>query len=211
MAKRNKSDKREVSRLVKNILAIYLDADELTQAAGRVWYEEESARALDFAKRHGLTLDQVTGAAAAISPGMRWESVYAYVASLHENPRYKVPTYSREFVRRAVAILRGADPRDVLSGPKVTAFYSLLTSAGRSDDVVIDGHAWNIANGACYTFRKSAYDGGYPPAVTQVTPRRYRLAVAAYREAGEVLGERAHSVQACAWIHWRNLYRRGQA
>lgn len=208
---RAKSDKREVSRLVRNILAIYLDADELTQAAGRVWYEEESARALDFAKRHGLTLDQVVGAAAAISPGMRWELAYAYVASLCENPRCRVPTYSREFVRRAVAILDGARPLDVLSGPKVTAFYSLLASAGQSDAVVIDGHAWNIANGACYRFRKRAYDDVAPSAATRVTPRRYRLAVAAYCEAGEVLGEPAHSVQATTWIHWRNLYRRGQA
>lgn len=83
--------------MVANILAIYLDASELTQAAGRVWYAEERARCQAFADRHKLTLQQVAGAVAAISPGMRWETVYSYLAAIRKDPTTSCPTYSREF------------------------------------------------------------------------------------------------------------------
>jgi hypothetical protein len=200
---RAQSDARAIKRATANVLAIYLDASELTQEAGRRWYAEERQRCADFARRHSLTLQAVAGAAAAISPGMRWELVYAHLLALLVNPESSVPTYSREFVRRAVACLTGADPREVLGGPKVTAFYGLLSGTDL-DAVVIDGHAWNIARGECMTFRNRP--GYSPPARMEVTPRRWRIAVAAYREAAEVLGEPAHSVQAATWIHWKYIH-----
>ena len=206
---RAKQDAAEVRRMVSNILSIYLDASELTQAVGRVWYAEERAKCEAFAERHKLTLQQVAGAAAAISPGMRWETVYSYLVAIRKDPKASVPTYSREFVMRAHKILRGRDPAEVLSGRKVTAFYGLLSGTDLGA-VVIDGHAWNIARGECHTFRTNEYHTKADmPSALQITPRRYRLAVQAYREAGEVLGEPAHSVQACTWVHWREIFKRG--
>lgn len=207
-AERAARDRRQHKRMVANILALYLDAPGLIQGAGRVWYYEESARCADWAGRHGVTLDQAAGAAAVISPGMRWENVFSHLTALQRNPHHKVPTYSREFVERALRILSGKVPADsVVSGPKVTAFYRLLATAGRADDVVIDGHAWNIATDNAVVFRRRP--GYAPPESSRVTDKRYRLAVEAYREAGEVLGERAHAVQATCWVHWRNLFNGG--
>ena len=184
-----------------NILALYLDAPELTQAAGREWYVIESERCTDFGRRFGRSLRAVAGAAAAISPGMRWDLVFSHLAALLKDPESKVPTYSREFVRRAVACLNGADPADVLGGPKVTAFYRLLASGATSDDVVIDGHAMDICRFTRTGIRaKGAERYG-------ITAARYRVAVDAYREAAEVLGEAPHAVQAGCWIYWRDLYR----
>ena len=200
---RETRDRRAISRATANIIALYLDAPELTQSAGHLWYYEEGKRCADFARRHGLTRDAVAGAAAAISPGMNWDYVFSHLAALRRDPESKVPTYSREFVRRAVACLNGADPLDVLGGPKVRAFYSLLARRDM-DAVVIDGHAWNIARGASDDFRNRP--GYTPPAAGQVTARRYRIAAAAYREAAEVLGEPAHSVQACTWVHWKSIH-----
>ena len=200
---RAQSDVRAVKRATANILAIYLDAPGLTQEAGRQWYAVERERCGDFARHEGLTLAAVAAAAAAISPGMNWDFVFSHLAALRVDPDARVPTYSREFVRRAVACLNGADPREVLGGPKVTAFYGLLSGTDL-DAVVIDGHAWNIARGECLTFRERP--GYRAPARMEVTPRRLRVAVTAYREAGEVLGEPAHSVQAAAWIHWKYIH-----
>ena len=200
---RAQRDTRDIRRATANILAVYLDAPGLTQEAGRQWYAEERARCASFGRRYGLTLAAVAGAAAAISPGMRWELVFSHLAALRIDPAARVPTYSREFVRRAVACLNGADPRAELGGPKVTAFYGLLSGTDL-DAVVIDGHAGNIARGASDVFRDRL--GYRAPAAVKVTPRRYRVAVAAYREAAEVLGEPAHSVQACAWIHWKQVH-----
>ncbi len=200
---RDQIDARAVRKATANILALYLDAPELTQHAGRVWYAEEGKRCADFARRHGMTRDAAAGAAAAISPGMRWDYVFAHLAALVADPQARVPTYSREFVRRAVACLNGADPLTVLSGPKVTAFYQLLARRNLGA-VVIDGHAWNICRWSADVFRSRP--GYVPPEAGRVTTRRYRIAAAAYREAGEVLGEPAHSVQACTWVHWKNIH-----
>jgi hypothetical protein len=198
-------DTRDIRRATANILAVYLDAPELTQYAGRVWYAEERDRCADFARWNALTLAAVAGACAAISPGMRWDWVLASVRSLLSNPEAKVATYCREFVARAVRCLRGEDPDVVLSGPKVRAFYGLLSGTAL-DGVVIDGHAWNIARGVCATFRDRP--GYTAPLAGVVTARRYRIAVAAYQEAAEVLGEVPHAVQATAWVHWKNIYTR---
>ena len=202
---RAQKDKRQVTRYAHNILAIYLDADDATRAAGANWYALEGIRCADFARRQGLTRDAVAGAAAAISPGLRYETTFSYLLALLVNPRASVPTYSKEFVRRAAAILKGAEPLTVLSGPKVTTFYSLL--AGRDmSAVVIDGHALNIARGEYAVFRdREDYTA---PAACRVTSRRYRLAAAAYREVAELVGAAPHAVQACTWIHWRDITRR---
>lgn len=196
-SKRERKAEALVKRYVANILAVYLDADELTQAAGREWYALESERCRAWGARHGLTRVQVAGAAAAISPGMRWSLVFSYLEALRVDPSASVPTYSREFVRRAVHCLNGGDPREALSGPKVTAFYDLL--AGGSGGVVIDRHAFDICRGVKAGVREGGQDG-------QVTPSRYRLAARAYREAAEVLGETPHAVQATTWIHWRRAH-----
>ena len=195
--RRETKERREIARYAANILAVYLDCDETTRAAGAVWYAEERASLEDFARRHGLTLERAAGAAAAISPGMKWDAVQSYLAALLVNPRASVPTYSRAFVDRAVACLNGADPATVLSGPKVTAFYKLLAGVD-FDAVVIDGHAINIARGEASGIRSMKGAG-------RVTAARYRRAVAAYREVAEVVGEAPHAVQAATWIHWRNL------
>jgi hypothetical protein len=174
----------------------------LVQAAGARWYAEERARCVSFGERYGIAPENVAGAAAAISPGMKWDAVFAHLAALRLNPLHAVPTYNREFVRRAVRCLNGEDPALVLGGPKVIAFYKLL--AGRDmAAVVIDGHAWNICRHDPVTFRRRP--GYWPPAAARVTAYRYRVASAAYRQVGELLGEPAHSVQAATWLHWREL------
>jgi hypothetical protein len=198
MTPREKAERRAVAKAADRIISIYLTAEDWEHEAGARWYGEESARLQGFALRHRVSFDAACGAASAISPGMRWEFVPAHLAALVKNPKHTVPTYSREFVRRALAILRGADPLDTLGGPKTRAFYSLL--AGRDmDAVVVDGHAWNIARGVPSPIRDNV------PSAGRVTPKRYRIAAAAYRQAAEVLGCAPHAVQATTWIYWRRM------
>ena len=203
---RARAERRAVVKAAANILAMYLDADDATRAAGHEWYMLEAQRCADFAARHKLVARAVAGAAAAISPGLRWEHTFAYLEALVRNPKAKVPTYCLENVRRAVRCLRGEDPATVLSGPKVTAFYALLAGVS-SDVVVIDGHAWNIARGEYCVFRSR--EGYSTPVTARVTPFRYRITAAAFREVAELVGAAPHQVQAATWIHWRNLTARG--
>jgi hypothetical protein len=88
---------------------------------------------------------------------------------------------------------------------KVRAFYGLLSGRDMGA-VVVDGHAWNICLWAPHIFRnRPGYDA---PAASRIDACRYRLASLAYRDAAEVLGESAHSVQAATWLYWRAIWRR---
>lgn len=191
---------RTVTRYAKNIRAVYDVTDALTRVAGALWYKTERNRCADFGERYNLSSVRVAGAAAAISPGLRWETTFSHLAALLRDSSHPVPTYNREFVRRAARILNGEQPLDVLSGPKVTAFYLLLAGIDLNA-VVIDGHALNIARGERVVFRER--EGYRAPAAARVTEARYRLAVLAYRRVAGDLDIPAHAVQATTWIHWR--------
>lgn len=185
--------------MVRNILRVYRRARPEAIAQGRTWYEDESDALARLAFDLGLSLRAVCGAAAAISPGMRWELVPGYVhalATARDPSALTVPTYSTEFVRRALRCLQGEDPDKVLGGPKVRAFYALLLTRGQSGDVVIDGHAFNIAR----ALRTGLRDADDAP---RVNPSRFALVAAAYKRAAEIVGEPAHVVQAVTWCEWR--------
>jgi hypothetical protein len=208
MRRRNPNTLR--AQYAHNILNVYYAADSLSRAAGAEWYRVEGERCAEFGKKHGVTREAVAGAAAAISPGMRWELVFSHLAALLKDSTHRVPTYSREFVRRAVECLNGASPLAVLRGDKTRAFYRLLAyDSGYPVDadprpVVVDGHAVNIARGAFAVFRKRP--GYTPPAACRVWPARYRLVADAYRMAAEVAEVPPHEMQAATWIYWKSIH-----
>lgn len=187
--------------MVRNILRVYRAASETARRIGASWYAAESDVLATLAHDLELPLASVCGAAAAISPGMRWELVPGYVhalATAADPSVITVPTYSRLFVERALACLRGEDPEQVLGGPKVRAFYALLLTRGQGRDVVVDGHAFNIARAYRAPIR-----GGES---TGVSPSRFRKVAEAYQRAAEIVGVPPHVVQAVTWVEWRKRH-----
>ena len=143
----------ERKRYVRNILARWDATDNVMRDAGACWYAAARKDCAALAHRYGKTTRAIVGAAAAISPGMRWDLVLRHVELLLLKTRgHKVPTYSKMFVARARRCLKGEAPLTVLGGPKVTAFYMLILDQ-RAGVVVVDGHAFNIARGARESIR----------------------------------------------------------
>lgn len=200
-----------VQHYAVNILAKYDRTDEVLRAAGREWYRAAHRDCLNLAHKHGLRLEQIAGAAAAISPGMRWELVLDYVGRLaaytlkRRKLDFNVPTYSRLFVERAQACLRGKRaPLEALGGPKVTAFYMLLVDPSNGVEVCVDGHAYNIALGIKANIRGAGAEvtakvGG------RLTLRRYGLVADAYRAAAAARGLLPHEMQAVTWVQHRQI------
>lgn len=197
-----KTPKRGV--MVRNILRVYRSASAAAHRIGASWYANESDVLAVLAHDLELPLAAVCGAAAAISPGMRWEYVPGYVhalATASDPESITVPTYCREFVRRAVRCLRGERPEDVLGGPKVRAFYGLLLTRGQGSEVVIDGHAFNIARAHRAPIRCKG--AGEP---VSIGPSRFAAVAAAYCRAAEIAGVPPHVVQAVTWVEWRKRH-----
>jgi hypothetical protein len=181
-----------------NIEAAYRRVDHVLRNAARGWYAGARADCAMLAAKHGLDIDRVIGAAAAISPGMKWDLVLIYVEHLIRRRKVNVPTYSKLFVQRARQCLAGKrHPLEILGGPKVTAFYALISDPTNNHDVCVDGHAYNIALGQRVNLRGEDS--------VRVTARGYRLVADAYRQAARKLGLLPHEVQAVTWVAHRRI------
>jgi hypothetical protein len=203
VTRREIKERALVARYTRNVLRVYRKAPQSVKRAGANWYAIEADKLTALAVEIGAERIGVIGAAAAISPGMRWDLVDYYVRELAgpNADQVTVPTYSHANTVKALQCLNGHAPDDVLGGPKVRAFYELLRTRGESDAVVIDGHAFNIARAE----RTGLRGEGIPPAA-RVTAARYRWASKAYQRAAEILGIAPHAVQAVTWLQWRNQW-----
>ena len=101
-------------------------------------------------------------------------------------------------LKKAVRILNGADPEEVVTGPKVKIFYqSLLDPDFVKDRLVLDGHAINIWRG-----EKRPLKGLKTPA--EGSPERARME-ADYKRAAEASGLSVQAVQAITWFVWKSV------
>jgi hypothetical protein len=91
---------------------------------------------------------------------------------------------------KAWRIAQGADPDDVLSGPKVCAFFANIM--GDVHSVTVDVWAARAAEGR---------ENPHAP-----KRRRYRLIAESYRRAGERRGMHPRDVQAAVWTVYRRTH-----
>lgn len=124
---------------------------------------------------------------------------------------------------KALRILDGEKPEDVVSGPKVTAFYRAILDPHDPRGIVIDRHAFDVAVGRVMDDRTRGIVLGRAGA--------YESFVRAYeRAAAKLSTELTHSgwnaygthpvknvqpwtpaeVQAVTWVAWRRLKKEGK-
>jgi hypothetical protein len=181
------------------ILATYALATPEEIAAGREWYADARRFAsvlVGANPTRGLTLSTAAGVIAALSPQSPWERnkelALRAVVDGHASGTLG------NSVRKADRILSGEPVLDVLTSDKVRNFY--LSIMGHPNAVCIDRHAWEVFEGKRYT------DATRP----RVTPKRYKEAADAYRQAARTLGELdATSLQAITWLVWRRIHLTG--
>jgi hypothetical protein len=190
-----------------SILATFFEATDLETVAGSQWYENAKQASLIMADRHNVELEAVVGIIAALSPNNRWERnladadslIQAYIAGgitlVNET---KVATYNTN-KRKALNILEGCKPLDILGGLKVRAFYNCIL--GLQDDVCVDGHAYAIWKGERIPTTKTP----------TITPRVYAAIAADYKRAAIAINSILSAeytpaqIQAITWTVWRRL------
>ena len=190
---------RNRARMVRNILAVWRDSTPLDRQQGLCWYKEANTEARRIADAYGLTVENVSTVISILSPLNKWERniteaetlISAYLAG-ESIESVSVSTYGPNKTK-AWAYLAGrvAVPFGV-HAPKTKAFASLIASP-KASEVVIDGHATNIALGE----RRTVADA------PRLTPKRYKAISDAYVLAAKTLNVQPHQVQAVTWIAWR--------
>lgn len=194
-----------------NIVATYLLATDIERAEGAEWYARAMAAAQTINQSVDLGSKRIAGVIAALSPNNRWERNVAdaervckvYVnGDIDDVRQVKVCTYGK-MLDKAIKILECnyvEDIPNILNGQKIRAFYECII--GKSDAVVVDGHAYSIWIGERLSMKQ----------VPNIGKKLYANIVADYIEATEIINSKLnlnlkpYQVQAITWVAWRRLH-----
>jgi hypothetical protein len=224
------TEKRVTARpTTPNILRAFGSAtlDEIHE--GRAWYRSARNLASELVEQYGTkfiseddtverAVERAVGVIAVLSPRLSWTKnvelarwIYreASEAWLLAKPSWWVRENGSVLDRfpglkangqKAIDILLGASPEEVVSGPKVTAFYHAIANPNDPRGIVIDRHAFDVAVGRVMDDRTRGVVLGRKGA--------YEQFVRAYERAAEKLqdefpGITPAEVQAITWLAWR--------
>lgn len=198
----------------RNITAAYRAASEQDRQDGREWYGRARVLAEELDPRD---IERAAAVIAVLSPRMHWHknvelARYAYrhqcedgmacLDVLADWPGLKSNG------RKALGILAGADPEDVVSGPKVRAFWRTICDPIDPRAVVVDRHALDVACGRVLDDETRGRILGRAGAYDTVCDLYRRAARILSKEYGVSLSPAV--VQATTWVYWRRERVAGQ-
>lgn len=193
-------------RIERNILSVYIRANEYDREEGLHWYRNARDSGKAFACRYNITLETAVGVIAALSPGRNWgmnlleaeEFIREYTKGRRGRDLPIVGTYGYRNIRKTIAILESAKPLDVLGGNKVRSFYAnILDPLG--SEVTIDRHAKGLA------IRSNSIKGATNETDAIVTNAEYPFYAKHYVKLADRLGIIPNQLQAICWVTWRRL------
>jgi hypothetical protein len=188
-----------------SILAVFFSASQADIIEGENWYFRANLIASEIGQRYGIDQHVVAGVIAALSPNNRWSRnvtdaealVKAFCLGEVNLKAVKVSTFNKN-KDKAIRILGGEDPRDVLGGLKVRAFYECITGGNQ---VCVDGHAYSIWLGQRVATSSTPK---ISPKLYATIAQDYHLAA---QQVNQITGKQytGSQVQAITWVTWRNL------
>lgn len=189
---------------VQNILNVYNRADAETLRDGLAWYLDAHNTARTMGAKDARYLPRNAGIIAALSPLNGWNNnkrkamqVIANRGRIVIGPDGSNGIGLSKNVEKAVAIYNGADPRIVLRGLKVRAFFETILDPTGDVIPVIDRHAFDIAVGE----KTNDVRRG-------ILSRKgvYHEFANAYRTAAKSAGIGSAQMQAVTWVQWRREF-----
>lgn len=177
--------------LTRNILAVLDEATTDELDAGTRWYVEAHDLACELDPNN---VRRAAGIIAVLSPQVSWTRNAIMAREVYATGTTRGLGAS---VSKARAIFNGADPDDVVSGQKVSAFYANIADPVNSPAVTVDRHAYDVARGRRGTDADRA---------ELSLPRVYGAFVAAYERAAHASGLTPLQVQAATWVAWRRIH-----
>jgi hypothetical protein len=99
---------------------------------------------------------------------------------------------------KAIRILKGGMPLDVLKGPKTRSFYRNMVDPLDREAVTIDFHAMAITRGRVLKAKDREASFGL---------REYNRIAECYREVGRKEQLLPNQVQAITWVTWKRMHK----
>ena len=185
----------DVKGSYRNILNLEISSD--CKDIGERWYPDAHETALGLGKLAGYRNDtrriQVgAGLLAALSPQTEWgDNIHLAHMLIGTGHAHGQTTANND---KALRILEGEYPLDVLKGRKVVPFYKAIVNPIGDNPTVVDRHA-------------SAVYMGRPLIESELcklqSPVIYRRISGAYARAAKLRGVHPNVLQAQAWLQWR--------
>lgn len=186
---------------VRNILSVYEQATEAEVAVGMTWYTAAWVKASEYAKLFKTPISMSAGVIAALSPNQSWgNNVRSAWKLLDMHTKGLVPKGIAAYpasVDRAVRILQGEKPTQVLKGLKTASFYKNIVAPWTSTSVTVDGHAYSVWMGERITLQQ------VPSKIFR--PKWYNAIAADYKVAATELKIKPWQCQAVTWCAWRRI------
>ena len=165
-------------------------ADELN--AGLAWYQDAHDWCKDIATQHELSLETVVGIVAALSPACAWEKNLADALAIIQHGELAIVSTYGLNKDKALVILDGSEPLDVLGGHKVRSFYHNILCPNDTAHVTIDRHAIRVV--------------AETTKLNVVPDKDYYLIADMYKDAARELELVPCQLQAIAWLVQRQQY-----
>ena len=181
----------------RNISTILEQASLNDITHGLQWYKIAHTIAGNMAKQYQRSLSDIIGIIAVLSPGCQWDkNVFDAISVIEHGSNAIVSTYGPN-KNKAVSITMGHSPDFILSGHKVTAFYTNLLTPENDEHITIDSHA---TRAGCdwvgqYAPQKFNKDG------------KYRVLENSYFSIARRQQMLGNQTQAIAWLTYKHLYR----
>jgi hypothetical protein len=188
-----------IQPLTRNVTALYRRAHAAGLADAHVnWYATAYDAAHGMAFVHGVPVHVAVGVIAALSPRMEWDANLRIAERMLASGGTLERGALTDNLRKARAIVAGADPLDVMTAPKTSNFHRAIISRG-DDGIVIDRHAIDVAHAVRHT------DANRP---TASSAKRYEAYALCYRRAAVILSDEfgpvtPSQVQGVTWEAWR--------
>ena len=190
----------------RNIMRVWRSATEQDVADGREWYGRASRLAAEL---DPTNVERGAAVIAVLSPLISWKvnvrnARLAYAragdGATADEITAALPMLKRN-ARKAAAILAGADPDLIVSGPKVRAFWHTIAHPDDARGVVVDRHAFDIAMGRVFTDATRTPLLAKRGAYAATADAYVRAAKIVTRETG--IPTTPAAVQATTWLVWR--------
>lgn len=185
---------------------MYIRANEYDREEGLHWYQNAHDSAEVISAKYHVPIETSIGVIAALSPGRNWginlleaeDFIRAYTKGLRGKDLPIVGTYGYRNIRKAISILEGKPPLEILGGNKVRAFYANILDP-KGSEVTIDRHAKGLA------IRSNSIKGATAEEDAIVTNAEYPYYAKHYVKLAERLGIIPNQLQAITWVCWRRL------
>lgn len=168
-------------------------ADPAMFEAGLNWYNEAHSFCAVAASSYEVPFETVVAILAVLSPATNWEQNKLDTLAILENGESAtVCTYGKNKVK-ALRLLWGELPVDVLGGNKVISFWHNIMWPEKAGRVTADRHAVRAALADFATKADQLVKYVY-------TDKRYAHMEAIYKKAAEICGLLPHQLQAICWL-----------